>query len=378
MGFQKVTSKVSEKLRSRGQSLWLDHLSRQSIRNGLLRRAIEEWSVTGVAFSPQAVYQGLSETDVYDSTIARKLSQGLYGEALAYSEIIEDVQYAADLLRPLHSMTNGAEGWVVMPVSPLSTNENRLFVAEYKQMDRLVNRPNTLLCLPVTPDRLSLIEELVCAGVTTIISNVYSDRQYIAAAKAFLAGIKRCLKAGLKPDLSFFVAININRIGSILPQYLDGEQSAEHTIALAQKIYHTMRDLSESKEWQRILRDGVRPPRIVWTSFCGEQSIKIKSCIFDGLIAPDTVLALPHDIIARYNAQLNKKISMSLTGNVSDRYSTHSFHTDLVMAWEVDKLQVEHLDWLSKEWAILLENFARKSAGVSAVRSIDNHLITKA
>jgi transaldolase len=322
------------------------------------------------------VYQGLSETDVYDSTIARKLSQGLYGEALAYSEIIDDVQYAADLLRPLYKKTNGADGWVVMPVSPLSTNDNRLLVSEYTQIGRLVNRPNMLLCLPVTPDRLSLIEELVCAGVTTIISNVYSDRQYIAAAKACLAGIERCLEAGIKPNPSLFVAIDINRIASMLPHHLDGEQSAEHTIFLVRMIYHAMRDLSASQEWKLAISAGVRPPRIVWTYFGAEGSIKIESIVSGGLIAADTVLALSYEIIARFNTQPMDEASMSLAGGVGDQFLTDSFHTGLDVAWEADRLQGENLAWLSKEWAILLENFAIKSAGVSQERPIHYHLIT--
>jgi transaldolase len=366
-----LTRRVSEKLNSVRQSLWFGNLSRQSLGNGLLIRAIEEWSVSGAAISPQAVYQGLSDTAVYDSTIARKLSQGLYGEALAYSEIIDDVQNAADLLRPLYNMTNGAEGWVMMPVSPLSINENRFLVSEYKQIQRLVNRPNTLLCLPVVPDRLSLIEELVCASVTTIISNVYSASQYITTAKACLAGIERCLEAGLKPHPSLFVAINVNRISSFLPQHTDGEQLAEHTIALARLIYHARRDLSNSQEWKLAISAGVRPPRIVWTAFGGEDSNKFESSMCGGLIAPDTVLALPHDMIARFNKERIKEVSMSLTGNVGDQVLTNSFHTDLDVAWEADKLQREYIDWLSKEWAIMLENFARISASVSPVRSIN-------
>ena len=372
-----MSRKVSEKLTSAGQSLWLGHLSRQSIRNGVLRRAIEEWPVTGVAFSPQAVHHALSETDVYDSTIALKLSRGLYGEALAYSEIIDDVQDAADLLRPLYKKTNGADGWVVMPVSPLSTNDNRLLVSEYTRIDRLVDRPNTLLCLPVTPDRLALIEELVCAGVTTIISNVYSDRQYIAAAKACLAGIERCLEGGIKPNPSLFVAIDINRIASMLPHHFDGEQSAEHTISLVRMIYHAMRDLSTSQEWKLAISTGVRPPRIVWTSFGAEGSIKIESSVYGGLIAADTVLALPYEMIARFNTQPMDEASMSLAGGVGDQVLTDSFHTGLDVAREADRLQGENLAWLSKEWAILLENFARKSAGVSQAKPIHYHFITK-
>jgi len=362
---------VIEKLKSAGQSLWLGHFSRQSIRDGILNRAMADWSVSGVAFSPQAVYQGLSDTDVYDSTIFEKLSRGLYGEALVYSEIIEDVQYAADILRPVHNRTKGAEGWVVMPVSPLSTNDDRFFVSEYKHMDRLVNRPNVLFCLPVTPVRLSLIEELVSAGIKTIISNVYSVKQYHATAKAVLSGFERSLEAGAELDLSVFITINIERMESFLRQKNNAQESAELTIAMAREIYHAMRELDNAPEWERVYRAGARPPRIVWSLFRGDGSKEPDSSFCDKLIAPDTVLVLSHDVIARCSTQAVDETFMSLDNSTAEQARTNSSLVDLDGRVEADRLQREYIAWVSREWAILLENFARRSAGVLPARTLD-------
>jgi len=35
-----------------GQSLWLDNITRGLLRTGVLRRYIDEWSVTGLTFQP--------------------------------------------------------------------------------------------------------------------------------------------------------------------------------------------------------------------------------------------------------------------------------------------------------------------------------------
>ena len=370
MMFQSAAMKEPEKLTSTRQKLWLGILSRQSIRDGFLMEAIAQWSVTGAAFSPEAVSQGISETDAYDSTIAEKLGEGVYGEPLAYSEIIEDVQYAADLLRPLYSRTNGMDGWVVMPVSPLSTNENRLLVVEYRQLDRLVNRPNALFCLPATPDRLPLIEELVYEGVKPIISNVYSERQYIAVANAFLAGIERCLEADLEPVQTLFTIINIARLESTLQERNDAEQAIALTTGMAHKIHQARDELGSSEEWRRICGSGVCPPHIVW-SYVGECGKKrIDWSLYGKLIAADSVLALPRDLIVHYDAQLNTGTSNSLDCATDDHVFANSSQPSLDLDYEADKIQQEHIGWLSQEWAMLLENLARKSAGVLPMKSL--------
>jgi transaldolase len=41
------------------------------------------------------------------------------GEALFFELAIEDLQWAADLFRPIHDRTNGVDGWVSLEVSPL-------------------------------------------------------------------------------------------------------------------------------------------------------------------------------------------------------------------------------------------------------------------
>lgn len=363
--------KILTRLRAAGQSLWLGHLSRKSIHDGLLMHAVQDWPVSGLAFSPQAIYQELSNADGYDSTIAGKLSEGLYGEPLAYSEIIEDVRYAADLLRPLYDRTNGADGWAVAPISPLSTAENKTLVSKYRQINLLVRRPNTLLCLPATPDRLPLIEELVFAGVNTNISNVYSDTQYRAAAKACLAGIERRLEAGLEPNMSLFITVNIARLESTLRQKTGGEQSAALTCCIARNTYRAMCELMTSREWERAYSAGAKPPRIVW-SYCDiDNRVELDCGYYRSLIIPETVLALPHQMLTRDDDQLVDGASFSLDGSVSDQVLANSSQTGLDVEYEADRLQREYIGWLSKEWAILLENLARKSATVAPMGGLD-------
>ena len=365
-----VAMKTLKKLKSVGQSLWLGQLARQSIRDASLINAIEDWSVTGMAFSPQSICLALSETGSYDSAIARKLKEGLYGEALAYSNIYEDVRYAADLLRPFHDRTDSVDGWVVSPVSPLSTAGNHSLVLKYKQIYEQIKRPNTLLCLPAFSEHLPDIEELVYAGVPINIANIYSDKQYAAVAKTCLAGLERRLDAGLKPGVSTFITINVARLEAALEQKTDSLTASSLAVAMARKIYRTMRDLNNSPEWGRTFNAGVRPLRLVWT-YCGRNQTPQDNCsLYRRLIAPYTVLALPWNVISKFVTQSVDKAPMPLDGGDCDRVLMDSIRAGLDVDLEADRLQREYIGWLSKEWAILLESFARRSAAVTHVQAM--------
>jgi transaldolase len=353
-----------EKLKSVGQSLWFGQLSCQSVRDASLIHAIDRWSVTGLAFSPQAIGLALSETGTYDSAIARKIKEGFYGANLANTILYEDVRYAADLLRPIYDRTDGVDGWAVSPVSPLSTAGNHALVLKYKQIYEQIKRPNTLLCLPAFSKHLPDIEELVYAGVPLNIANVYSDKQYAAVAKSCLTGLKRRLKAGLKPNVSTFITINIARLEAALTQKTDFRTATSLAEATARKIYRTMRETNNSQEWGRTISFGARPLRLVW-SYCGQkQTAEDGGSLSCRLIAPYTVLALPGKVISEFVTQSVDKAPMPLDGDDGEQVLTNSIRSGLDIEFEADRLQREYTGWLTKEWAILLESFARRSAAV--------------
>jgi transaldolase len=364
-----MVMRALEKLKSVGQSLWLGHLSRQSIGDGSLRHAIEDWSVTGLAFSPQAVYQALAHTDAYDDAIARKLGEGLYGESLASSFICEDTRYAADLLRPVYDRTEGVDGWAVLPVSPLSAAANHSLVLKYRQICEQSKRPNTLLCVPALAEQLPDIEELVVAGMPITIANVYSDAHYAAVAKTCLAGIERRLEAGFRPGAPIFISVNIGRLEAALQQRTDSRTATVLAVAMACKIYRTLRELNNSQEWNRIFNSGVRPLRLIWGCFAGDHTGEIDCFLYRRLIAPCTVVSFPHSLISNFVAQNVDDAPMPVDGGDCDLVLADSIQAGLDVESLADTLQREYLGWLSREWVIMLESFARKSAALTRLET---------
>lgn len=356
--------KLQEKGKSVGQSLWIDDLSRLSLRDESLRHTIKDWSITGLAFSPEAICQTLSDTDAYDLAIAKKLKEGMYGPPLVYNLIFEDVRQAADLLRSVYDKTDGLDGWAVMPVSPLFHDENNSLAAMYKQIWDQLERPNVLLLLPALADHLLEVEELVCAGIPINIVNVYSADQFTAVAQACLAGIERRLAAGDTPNSSIFISIDIGRLVMALRQRVSHEKAHILALAIAREIYLTLHELHNSPEWDRLIKTDIHTLRLVWAHSGDIQNDEVDLILHGSLIAPHTSVSLPQTMIIRCAAQNVDDAPIPADGWDKDQILTNFALTGFDVESEADNLQLDHFDGLSKKWALLLENVARKSAEV--------------
>src|ERR1700675_13260 len=106
-------------LHDKGQSLWLDNITREILDNGTLKRYIDEWSVTGLTSNPTIFDHAIKNSGAYDASIAEKLKNGKEGEELFFGVALEDLTRAADLFRPHYDKTNGVDGYVSLEVSPL-------------------------------------------------------------------------------------------------------------------------------------------------------------------------------------------------------------------------------------------------------------------
>ena len=356
--------KVLEKRKSVGQSWWIAHLSHLSIRDESLRHTIKDWSITGMAFSPEAICQALADTDAYDHAIAKKLKEGMYGPPLVYNLIFEDVRQAAALLRSVYDKTDGLDGWAVMPVSPLFNNEYNSLAAMYKQIWDQLERPNVLLLLPAFSAHLSEVEELVFAGIPINIANVYSADQFAAVAQACLAGIKRRLEAGDTLHRSIFISIDIGRLVMALQKKVTHQRARILTLAIARKIYRALQNLHNSPEWDRIIKADGQPLRLVWALAGDIQKDEVDIGLNGSLIAPYTTVSLTPTMLTRIAAQNVDDEPMPVDGEDCDQVLTNFALTGFDVNSEADNLQLGHFDRLSKKWALLLENVARKSAEV--------------
>lgn len=109
----------TKQLQDKGQSLWLDNITRELPESRTLRRYIDELSVTGLTSNPTIFHKAINDSTAYDAAISKLAGQGMSGEDLFFELAIQDLSAAADLLHPVFERTCGVDGWVSLEVSPL-------------------------------------------------------------------------------------------------------------------------------------------------------------------------------------------------------------------------------------------------------------------
>src|SRR5262249_34197617 len=125
---------ATRQLHDLGQSLWLDNITRDLLDGGVLKRYIDELSVTGLTSNPTIFDHAIKNSSAYDAPIREKLAKGQSGEALFFELALEDLTRAADMFRPIQERTNGVDGWVSLEVSPLLAHDTPSTIAAAKDL----------------------------------------------------------------------------------------------------------------------------------------------------------------------------------------------------------------------------------------------------
>src|SRR6202051_119466 len=240
-----------QSLHDKGQSLWLDNITRDLLDNGTLKRYIDEWSITGLTSNPTIFDQAIKNSGTYDASIAEKVKNGKSGEALFFELALEDLTRAADLFRPIHEKTNSVDGYVSLEVSPLLAYDTKKTIAAAKELFASANRPNLFIKIPGTKEGLPEIEEAIFSGVPINVTLLFSREQYLAAADAFLRGIERRIAAGLNPNVGSVASVFVSRwdvaVSGKVPEALRDQLG----IAVAKRTYQAYRTLLDTPRWQR-------------------------------------------------------------------------------------------------------------------------------
>jgi transaldolase len=285
--------KATEMLHDRGQSLWLDNITRDLLQSGTLERYIDELSVTGLTSNPTIFDHAIKNSGAYDAAVRKKVKEGKSGEELFFELALEDLTRAADLFRPIWERTRGVDGWVSLEVSPLLAHDTASTLAAAKALHSRAGRPNLLIKIPGTKEGLPAIEEAIFAGVPINVTLLFSHEHYLAAADAFLRGIERRVAAGREPEVGSVASVFISRWDAAVKGRAPEALRNQLGIAIAKRTYKAYRTLLGSPRWQRVFNAGARPQRLLWASTGTKDPGASDVLYIRALAAPFTVNTMP-------------------------------------------------------------------------------------
>ena len=282
----------TETLHERGQSLWLDNITRSLLDDGTIGKYIESYSVTGLTSNP-AIYDKAIGSGDYDDAIRAKSARGLAPEELFFDLAIEDLRRAADLFLPIHERTDGVDGWVSLEVSPLLAYDTARTVEAAKPLHARAGRPNLFIKIPGTPEGLPAITEAIAAGIPVNVTLLFSTDQYLAAADAYLKGVERRVANGLNPDVGSVASVFMSRWDTAVAKQVPAELQGKLALAVGLDVYRAYRQLMNSDRFQRLENDGARMQRLLWASTSTKDPAAPDTLYVHGLAAPFTVNTMP-------------------------------------------------------------------------------------
>src|SRR5947209_10610863 len=188
-------------LENHGQAVWLDFLARGFVAKGDLKKLIDTDGVKGVTSNPAIFEKAIGSSDEYDSSVAKALKQGDRSVADLFEAVaVEDIQNAADVLRPVYDAMNGGDGYVSLEVSPYLANDTKGTILEARRLWKDVKRKNLMVKVPATEEGLPAIEALTGQGISINITLLFSQEVYRQVAEAYLAGLEKYVGKGGDPS----------------------------------------------------------------------------------------------------------------------------------------------------------------------------------
>ncbi|WSM53266.1 transaldolase [Streptomyces sp. NBC_01707] len=299
-----TVSKTAEPLKSlarEGVSIWLDDLSRKRIASGNLAELIERKHVVGVTTNPSIFQAAIGSGEGYEEQLADLALRGVTVDEAVRMMTTADVRSAADILRPVYEATRGRDGRVSIEVDPRLAHDTAATVAEAKQLEWLVDRPNVMIKIPATKAGLPAITEVIGLGISVNVTLIFSLERYREVMDAYLAGLEKALAAGI--DLatvhsvaSFFVSRVDSEIDKRLAKVGTDEALAlkgRAALANARLAYEAYEGVFVADRWTALATANANKQRPLWAS-TGVKDAAYKDTLYvDELVAPGTVNTMP-------------------------------------------------------------------------------------
>ena len=285
--------KATQLLHNLGQSIWLDNITRDHLDSGTIRNYISDLSVTGLTSNPTIFEQAIKKSAAYDDNIISGLKKGLSAEDVFFDLALEDLSRAADLFLPVYEKTGTLDGWVSLEVSPLLAYDTASTLRAAIELHSRAGRPNLFIKIPGTKEGLPAVEEAIYSGVPVNVTLLFSREHYLDAAEAWLRGIERRLDAGLDPNVCSVASLFVSRWDGAVADKVTADMKNRLGIAMAKRTYKASLELMNGPRWQRVIKAGVRPQRLLFASTGTKDPMASDILYVNALPAPDTVNTMP-------------------------------------------------------------------------------------
>ena len=169
-------SKLQQLYDDHGQSPWLDDLTRHYLTGGGLRRLVDQ-GIRGVTSNPTIFQRAIAGSTDYDDQL-RILAPDHGSEDSYWSMVVEDIQSALTVLRPVHDRSGGEDGVVSVELAPGLAHDTASSVAAARALHQRIAAPNLFVKIPATAEGVPAVRQMVSevVHITAVRHSPYAGR----------------------------------------------------------------------------------------------------------------------------------------------------------------------------------------------------------
>jgi transaldolase / glucose-6-phosphate isomerase len=368
-------------LKKIGQSLWLDNIRRQLISSGELARLRDE-GVTGVTSNPTIFEKAVSGSTDYDEAMVRLVAAKRTPPEMLWQLMVEDIQAAADVFRPVYDKTKFQDGFVSIEVSPTVATSTRRTIAFAEDLRERCRRPNVMVKIPATKEGLPAIHDQVSKGHNINITLIFAVERYAEVVEAYLSGLEKFHKQGgdlrkVASVASFFVSRVDTKVDKILAGKIglsmDSAQRralerlfGKAAIANSKMAYEHYQQLFSGPRWEKLRKAGAQTQRCLWASTSTKDPRYPDTYYVEELIGPHTVDTVPPATLAAFREHGEVRRSLDENVELAKRQLRQLAEAGIDLDQVTRELEVEGVEAFTKSFETLLATLARASQEIMA------------
>jgi transaldolase len=299
-----------------GQSPWIDNLKRSYLSGGRLSELISE-GVRGLTSNPTIMAKAIEEGSDYDEQFTEAI-RAHDGDVLDtyWDLVVKDVSDALELFGPLHTESNGGDGFVSIEVAPNLATDTEATIAAARDLHERIDRPNLLVKIPGTKAGIPAIHQMISEGRSINVTLIFSIERYEEVMEAYLSGLETFVAGGGDPSgvasvASFFVSRVDTEVDRRLEKVAADEASTPRAetarslrgkaaVAQARLAYEHFQRRFSGERWEALAAAGARCQRPLWASTSTKNPEYPDLLYVDSLIGPRTVNTMPEDTLVGF------------------------------------------------------------------------------
>ena len=295
------------KLSEKGQSVWIDYLSRDLLESGELERMMREAAVVGVTSNPTIFQKAISKGTAYDEQLKELLEHETDPKEIFLQLSARDIDAATDLLAKAHE-GKPDDGFVSWEVDPTLAYDREATYDEMIRLHEWIDKPNLYVKIPATKPGLGAIEDAVAAGKNINVTLIFSLVRHEEVMEAYIRGLERLVAAGGDPSKVFSVAsFFVSRVDTETDKRLDAIGTDEAlklrgklAIANAKLAYQNYKRVFSGPRWEFLAGKGAHRQRPLWASTSTKNPDYRDVLYVEELIGPETVDTMPEETIRAF------------------------------------------------------------------------------